>query len=68
MIFVEESNICIHIHDKEYNYTVQLEQDEDGRYIATIPLLPGAITDGATKVEAMNNIQESAKGILEVTN
>ena len=65
MILVEESTIRLHVRQKEHSYTVQLEQDEDGRYVATIPLLPGAITDGATKLEAMNNIHESAKGVLE---
>ena len=36
----------------EYEYTVIIEQDEDGVYIATVPALPGCNTFGDTEEEA----------------
>jgi antitoxin HicB len=35
-----------------YEYTVRIEPQEDGRYLATFPDVPGATTDGATVEEA----------------
>ena len=42
-------------------FTVVLEKDEDGIYIATVPALPGCISDGRTVEEAMSNIKNSMK-------
>ena len=67
-LFVNPKNHkSINIDDltKSYRYKVHLKEDEDGRYVATIPQLPGAVTDGATKQEAMKNIREAALGILD---
>ena len=38
---------------------VQLEQDEDGVWVATVPNLPGCISQGSTKTEARRNIREA---------
>ena len=46
-------------------FTVVLEKDEDGVYIATVPALPGCISDGDTVEEAMSNIKEAIRGFLE---
>lgn len=32
--------------DKSLNYTVMIEQDEDGTYIAKVPDIPGCYTQG----------------------
>ncbi len=42
-----------------------IEQDEDGVFVATIPELPGCISEGKTRKEALANIQDAAKGYLE---
>ena len=42
-----------------------LEKDEDGIYVATVPALPGCISDGQTVEEAMSNIKEAIRGFIE---
>lgn len=42
-----------HTMSAEIAYPVDLEQDEDGVWIATFPDVPAAITQGATRAEAL---------------
>lgn len=42
-----------------------LEKDEDGVYVATVPALPGCISDGSTVEAAMANIKEALQGFIE---
>ena len=44
---------------------VLIEQDEDGRFVATCPTLPGCLSEGATRGEALANIQDAIAGYLE---
>lgn len=46
-------------------YRILIEQDEDGVYIAECPSLPGCISEGRTRQEALENIQDAIKGYLE---
>jgi predicted RNase H-like HicB family nuclease len=46
-------------------FRVLIEQDEDGVYVAEIPALPGCISQGATRAEAMANIQEAGAAYLD---
>jgi len=43
----------------DYKFTVVVEQDEDGLYVASIPLLPGCYTQGDTYEEALENIKDA---------
>jgi len=43
-------------------YRVLLEQDEDGVYVAEVPALPGCISQGRTRAEALANIKEAITG------
>ncbi len=45
-------------------YRVLIEPDEDG-YVAEVPSLPGCISQGATRSEALENIREAIAGYLE---
>ncbi|MBI4122668.1 MAG: type II toxin-antitoxin system HicB family antitoxin [Parcubacteria group bacterium] len=36
-----------------HSFTVELEREDDGRWIAEIPKLPGVMAYGATKQEAV---------------
>ncbi len=45
-------------------YRVLIEPDEDG-YVAEVPSLPGCISQGATRSEALENIREAISGYLE---
>jgi len=44
---------------------VLIEQDEDGRFVATCPILPGCISQGESRAEALANIQDAIAGYLE---
>jgi predicted RNase H-like HicB family nuclease len=41
------------------NFKVVIQQDEDSWYIATVPSLPGCISQGKTEDEALENIREA---------
>jgi len=45
--------------------TVYLEQSEDGGYTITVPALPGCISEGDSREEALANIQEAIELYLE---
>ena len=51
---------------KNYRFTVLLEQDEDGVYIARVPSLKGCHTYGETLPEVQKRIQEVIQLCLEV--
>jgi predicted RNase H-like HicB family nuclease len=40
-------------------YTVLLEPEEDGGFVASVPALPGCISQGDTRDEALANIREA---------
>ena len=44
---------------------VIIEQDEDGKFVATCPTLPGCISQGDTRQEALANIQDAIAGYLK---
>ncbi len=46
-------------------YRVTIEQDEDGVYIAEVSSLPGCITQGITRSEAIKNVKEAIELYLE---
>ena len=46
-------------------YRVNIEQDEDGVFIAEVPSLPGCISQGATRGAAVENIKEAIELYLE---
>ena len=46
-------------------YRVLIEQDEDGVFVAQVPALPGCISQGQTRREALDNIREAIAGYLE---
>lgn len=44
---------------------IEITREEDGRFIADIPSLPGAMAYGATIDEAIKNVQEIAWSVVE---
>jgi predicted RNase H-like HicB family nuclease len=44
---------------------INLEQDEEGIYVAECMTLPGCISQGKTRIEALTNIKDAVKGYLE---
>ena len=49
----------------DYKYTVIVERDEDGVYIASAPVLQGCHTQGDTYEEALENIKDAIKLYIE---
>jgi len=46
-------------------YRILINQDEDGVFIAECPQLPGCISQGKSRKEVVENIQDAIKGYLE---
>ena len=46
-------------------YRVLIEQDEDGMFVAEVPSLPGCISQGETREQAVENIKEAIALYLE---
>lgn len=46
-------------------FRVLIQRDEDGAFVAEVPSLPGCITQGATRQEALRNAHEAIEAYLE---
>jgi predicted RNase H-like HicB family nuclease len=46
-------------------YRVLVEQDEDGVFVAECPSLPGCVSQGATRDEAVAEIKDAIAGYFE---
>lgn len=51
---------------KKYHFSVLIEQDEDGVYVATVPQLLGCHTQAKTLEELYPRIKEAVELCLEV--
>ncbi len=45
-------------------FRVIIEQDEDSVYIISCPTLPGCVSQGKTRDEAIKNIKDAIQGYL----
>jgi len=52
---------------EKIRYRVILHPAEEGGFTVTVPALPGCISEGDTREEALKNIQEAIYGWLEVS-
>jgi antitoxin HicB len=48
------------------SYTVVFEPAAEGGFVASVPLLPGCMSQGETFEEAKKNIQDAIRGYLDV--
>lgn len=46
-------------------YTVILEQEPDGGFVASVPALPGCVSQGDNRPEALRNIREAVELYVE---
>ena len=46
-------------------YRIILEQDEEGVFVAECPSLPGCVSQGKTRSDALKNIKDAIQGYLE---
>jgi len=47
-------------------FNVTIDRDEDGIWIVECPSIPGCVSQGKTKEEALQNIEEAIRLCLEV--
>lgn len=47
-------------------FTITIDRDEDGVWVAECPSIPGCVSQGETKKEALANIEEAIQLCLEV--
>ena len=51
---------------KTYVFKVDVEQ-ENGRWVAEVPSLPGCVTEGDSREEALEALTESTQAYVEAT-
>jgi predicted RNase H-like HicB family nuclease len=49
----------------QMGYTVILEQEPDGEFVALVPALPGCVSQGGTRQEAIANVREAIELYIE---
>jgi len=47
-------------------FNVTLDRDEDGRWVVECPAIPGCVSQGKTRDEALANVREAISACLEV--
>ena len=47
-------------------FTITIDRDEDGIWIAECPSIPGCVSQGSTKEEALDNVRKAIQVCLEV--
>lgn len=47
-------------------FNITIDRDEDGVWIMECPSIPGCVSQGATREEAVENIKEAIRLCLEV--
>ena len=47
-------------------FSVTLDRDEDGAWVVECPAIPGCISQGETKAEALENIRDAIYQCLQV--
>jgi antitoxin HicB len=57
--------MCLSLKETAMKYRILIEQDEDGAFVAECPSLPGCVSQGMTRREAVENIQDAIQGYLE---
>jgi predicted RNase H-like HicB family nuclease len=47
-------------------FSVTIDRDEDGVWVVECPSIPGCVSQGVTKSEALRNIQDAIHACLQV--
>ena len=47
-------------------FNITIDRDEDGLWIAECPSIPGCVSQGQSREEALANVQEAIAACLEV--
>ena len=57
------AQISLRVQGGGLNFEIEFEREEDGRWIAEIPELPGVMAYGATQAEAEAAVEALALGL-----
>lgn len=49
---------------RRMTYTVEYDREDDGRWIADVPALPGCLAYGRTRAQALARIRKLASSVL----
>ena len=47
-------------------FMVSIDRDEDGAWVVECPSIPGCVSQGTTKEEALTNIKDAIRACLDV--
>ncbi|HLL16564.1 MAG TPA: type II toxin-antitoxin system HicB family antitoxin [Pyrinomonadaceae bacterium] len=47
-------------------FNVTIDRDEDGAWVVECPSIPGCVSQGATKEEALENVKDAIRQCLQV--
>lgn len=47
-------------------FSVTIDRDEDGVWVVECPAIPGCVSQGATREEALRNVEDAIRLCLEV--
>ena len=53
-------------YDPPVNFTVAIDRDESSTWVAECPVIPGCVSQGLTKSEAIQNVREAIAQCLAV--
>lgn len=62
MIYYENSSFL----QKKMKFNITVDRDEDGMWIVECPSIPGCVSQGQTKEEALLNIKDAIAACLQV--
>jgi predicted RNase H-like HicB family nuclease len=48
------------------NFVVTIDRDEDGVWVVSCPSIPGCVSQGATRDEALTNVRNAIQACLQV--
>ncbi len=51
-------------YTRPMNFAIEFEQEDDGRWIAEIPTLPGVMAYGATRSDAESRVEAMALRVI----
>ena len=54
------------INCADMKFAITVDRDEDGMWVVECPSIPGCVSQGHSRDEALNNIREAIAGCLEV--
>jgi predicted RNase H-like HicB family nuclease len=58
--------VSFSLREQVMRFSVTLDRDEDGVWVVECPSIPGCVSQGQTKQEALENIKDAIAACLQV--